>query len=970
MIKDMKRILLVMCALCTMMAQAKTYEYKTVEGDPMQARIYKLDNGLTVYLSENKEKPEIQTFIAVRAGSQNDPLESTGLAHYQEHIMFKGTKSYGTTNYAAEVPNLNAIDSLYEVYGATTDPEQRKAVYHLIDSFSYESSKIAIANEFDKLMNAIGATGVNAFTSEDMTCYHEVIPAGELTRWAMIESDRFQNLVVRGFHTELETVYEEFNMYSTMDQMKVLQATDNVLFPNIPYRQHTVLGTPEDLKNPSLKNIKQFYNTYYRPNNVAVLLAGDFDFDHAIAVVDEYFGGWQAQDIPAYVQPEQADLTAHKDTVVYGKEAPEVWLAWKLPNIRHEDRYVFEMLQTVLSNGKCGLLDVDIEQKQMLLSVDDFFEPGNDFSKFYLIGQPKEKQSLEDVRRLLLAEVEKVQKGEFSDELLQSIMRNKKRNALIGLQNNSTRVYKFLEAHIYQIPYEQIVHQLDLMEQVTKDDIVRVANDYLKDNYVCVFKKTGNNDVNPEKVDKPAITPIEMNRDAQSEFCTNLINMSSEQLTPQFLDFDKDLSRSELPNGVELLYRQNTENELADLSFIIGKGSDQDPVLEYAANLMDYLGTANMTAEEFQTQLYALAAEAWTYVSSNELEVGVYGLQETLPEALQLMEERIMTAKPDDKILKELINDNIKAHNDEKKDQRSCFIQLMSYGMMGAQAMQQRTMTPKQLKKLTAAEVLNRLRALIPAIERVEYFGPMSENDVKELLSHSMLLAQADSSKRVEAKHIEAEVINKSEVLIAPYDANNTYLLSYANWGEVYTPKDEALIRLFNEYFSGSMGAIVFQELREARALCYASSASYETASYAGENNIFFTYIISQNDKLRDCIEAFDSICNVLPRSQSAFDNAKIALLKQIEKRRYVRNAPINAYVSFRELGWDHDYWEDIYNEVQKLTLDDIVAFQQKHVANRTYRYMILGNAKDYDMKYLQSIGTVKKLKLKDIFVY
>ena len=282
----MKKIFFLVAAVALLSACQK-YSYSTVEGDPLQTRIYKLDNGLTVYLSQNKEKPEIQTFIAVRAGAQNDPLESTGLAHYQEHIMFKGTKSYGTTDYEKEVPNLNAIDSLYELYGATTDTEERKAIYHLIDSFSYENSKIAIANEFDKLMGAIGASGVNAYTTNDRTCYFEVIPSGELKRWAMIESDRFQNLVVRGFHTELETVYEEFNMYSTMDVEKVELAVNQLLYPDIPYRQHVTLGTQEDLKNPSLKNIKKFYQTYYRPNNVAIILAGDLDYDKTIKIIDE-----------------------------------------------------------------------------------------------------------------------------------------------------------------------------------------------------------------------------------------------------------------------------------------------------------------------------------------------------------------------------------------------------------------------------------------------------------------------------------------------------------------------------------------------------------------------------------------------------------------------------------------------------------------------------------------------------------
>jgi len=461
-----------------------------------------------------------------------------------------------------------------------------------------------------------------------------------------------------------------------------------------------------------------------------------------------------------------------------------------------------------------------------------------------------------------------------------------------------------------------------------------------------------------------------MNRDAQSQFCTDLLAMKAERQKPQFLDFHKDLSVSTLDNGVELLYRQNKENELSQLNFVIGKGSDQDPKLSFAGNMLDYLGTAELTAEQYKTQLYYLAAEAWTSIGDNEVEMGVYGLQETLTDALKLLEDQLLTVAPDEAILKELIKDNIKSHNDEKSEQRACFTHLMEYGLAGAEAVQKRTLTPAQMNQLSAEKVLANLRDLLPAIERVEYYGPLSEEELKQMLQSSRLLAKADASKRETAKRIVPQQVNEQEVMIAPYDANNIYLVGYANWGEVYSPKDEALICLFNEYFDGSMGSIVFQEMREARALCYASGANYATPSYQGDNNYFYTFILSQNDKLQECIETFDSICNVLPLSQSAFDNAKTSLLKQIEQRRYVRMAPITYFVRYRDLGWDHDYWEDIYRETQKLTLDDVVAFQQAHVANRTYRYLILGNEKELDTKYLESLGAVKRLTLEDIFVY
>jgi len=965
----MKKIICALMAFIALTVYGKEYTFQTVEGDPLQARIYTLDNGLTVYLTQNKEKPEIQTFIVVRAGSQNDPLESTGLAHYQEHIMFKGTKQYGTTSYDKELPNLQAIDSLYEVYGHTTNPETRKAIYHQIDSISYESSKIAIANEFDKLMSGIGATGVNAYTSAEQTCYHEVIPSCELVRWAMIESDRFRNLVIRGFHTELETVYEEYNMYSTDDFDKVSLAIDQALYPDVPYRQHTVLGTQKDLKNPSLKNIRKFYDTFYRPNNVAVCLSGDFEFDHAIKVIDAFFGNWEAKEIPSPIHYEQASLKAHKDTVVYGKESPEVYLAWKMPGIKHEDIDALEVMDYVLQNGKCGLFDIDVSQKQLLLSARSMLWGGGDYSTYYLVGSPKEKQKLEEVRRILLAEIDKLKNGDFSEELLPAIIRNQKRAELVRLQYNSARVQKFVTAHIYQIPYEDIVNDLARKEKITKEDIVRVANKYFTDSYVCVFKEHNEN-ANPPKMDKPQITPIEMNRERTSEFYDRLMVVPSERIQPQFLDYDKDLSRSLLPNGVELLYRRNTADDLSSLVFIANKGTDQDPYLEFASDMLGYLGTSSLSTDEYQQALYREAAEAYVGSGANESEFFLYGLNESLPAAMALMEEHVLTAKPDDNVLKELVKDHIKAHNDAKKDQYACFAQLNQLGIYGTDAQKKRTLLPKQMNKMSSADLLTRLRNLVPAIERVAYYGPLTEQEVKAMLASSRLLAQADPAKRIQPKHVEKQQVKKAEVLVAPYKANNVFIFAYANWGEVYTPKDLAIIKLFNEYFDGSMGGIVFQEMREARALCYSSWAGYATPDYKGETNYFTKGVMSQNDKLKECILTLDTLCNAMPISQNAFDNAKDALLKQLEKRRIVRDGVLWAYINYTDLGWDHDMYEDIYQEVQKLTLDDVIKFQQNHVADRTYRYMILGDPKELDMNFLKTLGPVKKLTLKDIFIY
>ena len=221
--------------MATACAETSPFKYESVPNDPLKARIYTLDNGLKVYMTVNKETPRIQTYIAVRVGGKNDPAETTGLAHYFEHLMFKGTQRFGTQNYEQEKPMLDQIEQLFEVYRKTTDEAERQAIYHQIDSVSYEASKLAIPNEYDKLMSAIGATGTNAYTGFDQTVYVEDIPSNQIDNWAKIQADRFENNVIRGFHTELETVYEEKNMSLTSDGRKVYEAVLTALFPDHPY---------------------------------------------------------------------------------------------------------------------------------------------------------------------------------------------------------------------------------------------------------------------------------------------------------------------------------------------------------------------------------------------------------------------------------------------------------------------------------------------------------------------------------------------------------------------------------------------------------------------------------------------------------------------------------------------------------------------------------------------------------------
>ena len=472
-----------------MSAQAKDYKFTTVEGDLMKTRIYTLDNGLKVFLSVNQEKPRIQTYIAVRTGSKNDPAETTGLAHYLEHLMFKGTNKFGTNNVEAEAPLLADIEQRYEAYRKLTDPEARKQAYHEIDSVSQLAAQYFIPNEYDKLMAAIGAEGTNAFTSNDVTCYTEDIPSNEIENWAKIQSDRFQNMVIRGFHTELEAVYEEYNIYLTDDGDKVWSALGKKLTPTHPYGTQTTIGTQEHLKNPSITNIKNYFNKWYVPNNVAICMAGDLDMDKTIAIIDKYFSNWKpGADVSQPVFPIQKPLTAPADTSVIGQQAEQVWVGWLAKKASDLQCDTLDVIGDMLSNGKAGIFDLNLNQTMKVQSAGAGLQNQQDYSAFILMGQPMPNQSLKEVRALMMDEIENLKKGNFSDDLLPSVINNMKLNYQRSLENNRWRTTQFMRAFINGEPWEQHIGKIDRVSKMTKQQIVEFANRYFTDGYATIFK--------------------------------------------------------------------------------------------------------------------------------------------------------------------------------------------------------------------------------------------------------------------------------------------------------------------------------------------------------------------------------------------------------------------------------------------------------------------------------------------------
>jgi predicted Zn-dependent peptidase len=966
----MKKILMILSlVMLGMSAQAKDYKFTTVEGDLMKTRIYTLDNGLKVFLSVNQEKPRIQTYIAVRTGSKNDPAETTGLAHYLEHLMFKGTNKFGTNNVEAEAPLLADIEQRYEAYRKLIDPEARKQAYHEIDSVSQLAAQYFIPNEYDKLMAAIGAEGTNAFTSNDVTCYTEDIPSNEIENWAKIQSDRFQNMVIRGFHTELEAVYEEYNIYLTDDGDKVWSALGKKLTPTHPYGTQTTIGTQEHLKNPSITNIKNYFNKWYVPNNVAICMAGDLDMDKTIAIIDKYFSNWKpGADVSQPVFPIQKPLTAPADTSVIGQQAEQVWVGWLAKKASDLQCDTLDVIGDMLSNGKAGIFDLNLNQTMKVQSAGAGLQNQQDYSAFILMGQPMPNQSLKEVRALMMDEIENLKKGNFSDDLLPSVINNMKLNYQRSLENNRWRTTQFMRAFINGEPWEQHIGKIDRVSKMTKQQIVEFANRYFTDGYATIFKTQGI-DSTQKKIDKPAITPIQANRDQKSAFVKEIQESQVEPIQPVFVDYKKDLTVSETKNKLPLLYKKNTGDELFNLVFHYEFGHEDDNRYDIASNYLDYVGTDKLSAMEIKQQFYKLACNYYVNVNGDNLNISLSGLSENMPAALQLLENVLHNAKADKESYNQFVDLTLKSRNDRKKDQRTCFDYLYSYAVYGPHNLRRDDMTEQQLREADPQQLLDLLGDLSTKQHKVLYYGPLSEKELSALLSKEHKTPKKLASVPVGQPFIEQSA-TKNEVWIAPYDAKNIYMRMYHNEGRTWNPEEAAVQEVFNEYFGGGMNGIVFQEMREARGLAYNAYAYYYRPNEKDRKEYYMTHIITQNDKMSDCITHFSEILNEMPASETAFQIAKDAVTKRLASARITKSGVINSYLISQKMGLDISFNELIYKNLEKVTLQDIVNFEKATIANKPYRYVILGDEKELDMKVLEKIGPIKRLTTEEVFGY
>lgn len=971
-IKNALLILLLLPFCANLFAQK--YDYEMVKGDPSQSLIYTLDNGLKIYMSILKDEPRIQTFIAARTGSKNDPSDATGLAHYLEHMLFKGSSKIASLDWEKEKILLEQISDLYELNRTASD-DQRKSIYRQIDSLSGLAAKYVATNEYDKMVSSLGAKRTNAYTWIDQTVYVNDIPSNGLEKWLKLESERFRELVLRLFHTELEAVYEEFNIGQNNVYRKMNKAMMEGLFPDHPYGTQTTIGTGEHLKRPSMVKIHEYFSTYYVPNNMAIVLSGDFDPDNAVDLIKKYFGNYKSKKLPKYKVPELAAITQPVIKEIVSKESETISMGWRLPSVRDKSMRIATLASSILFNGRVGLIDLNLVEKQMVgPRAYAYVSEASDYSSFMMSAIPKQGQKLEEVQELLLEQLDLLKKGEFEDWMLEACINDIEYNKIKGLESNYSRANNLLESFISMKPWKDVIEDVDAMRKITKKELVDFVNQYLKqDAMVVVYKREGNAE-DIYSIEKPAITPVAVNRDEESAFKRAWDKLDQPPLEPVFLDYKNLLKEEELDNGVKFTYMNNPANKTFSMSYVIDVGSYNDKVMPVAIQYLDFLGTDKYSASEFKKELFKLGINFSVNVSEYESYVSLYGLERSLEKGIQLFEELLANVVKDESALESMVMAMKKERADDKKEKSYILYDaMMNYGMYGFNSPFMYRLSDEELDDLDADVLIQKIKSITSFKHNVFYYGNNNKEYVASVLNKFHLLPSKLKDAPVIQKFIEKPTEENEVVFVNIPDMAQAQILMLSKGNKGYSMDEDINSRLYNEYFGSGLSSIVFQEIRESRALAY-SAYTYNMSPYRKDQSSYLrAFVGTQVDKLPEAIPAMMEIINEMPVSGDLIHGAAKAIIKKMNSER-VKNSRI--YWNYRALqrkGLDFDMRKNVYEEISKAADDKSYAikmvekFHENNIKNRNFTYLVIGDENKVDMNFLKKLGEFKKFTIDEI---
>ena len=938
--------------------------------DPLKVYSFKLDNGLTVILNEDHNTTSVFGAIAVKGGGKRDPKDATGIAHYLEHLLFKGTQEMGTIDYEKEKIFLDSIEIKYNELGMVLDSQQRLAIQKEINRLSVSAAQYAIPNEFDRIMEEMGGSWVNAFTSNDAIVYLNKFPGNQFEKWLEVYSHRFINPVFRLFQAELETVYEEKNRSMDNFYRQVFQTFSKNFFKKHPYGQQTILGSVEHLKNPSLSKMKEYFDTYYVPNNMALILTGDIYIDEIKPIIEEKFGVWGAGKTPDELNIAEDPFNGRE---YINKDITPIkmgMLGYRTVPAGNDDQIILDVCISLLtndsSNGLIDLLRVENQLQGAGAYNMNFVDHGG--ANFYFFPSPG--QSLEDAESLVMNQIQRLKSKDFSDDFFEAVKLTMTRNYEENIENMEGRLFTLIDVYINNQDWNDVVDWPKRLDKITKDDIARISNKYFGDNYLVFHSNEGN--IEKQTLSKPPFDPIiPENSEAKSDFSKRISEIPNRESKLRFIEFKRGFSKnndvnfSNILNRTTLYHTHNPINSIFDLTLSYGVGNLQIPQLEQTTEILNLLGTENYSFNEFKSRLQKIGTTISFDSDKNYLRINVKGFDKYFVESVKYLNEFMSNVKGDDSKIK-ILTDNAESSRKIENEQPATIGRaLRDFVMLGQDSYYLRRMSVDEIEKSNSEDYINYFNEAMNYELDILYTGQLELKDVSKTIKNNLSLnkkpIKSNSPLDVKSKKYDKDKV----YLVNDSDAVQSQIY-FSVSGNKINSLERSTSRAYNKYFGSGMSSIVFQEIREFRSLAYSSWGYFITPYRNGGDGNFMGYVGCQADKTLDAISVFKDITYNMPEKPERINQIKSGLIQTINSERpNFRDYPLRV-MNWRRTGYFDDPRKKQVRYFDKMSFNDIVKFQKKHIVDKPMVISLFTDQSQVNMNELSKYGEIIVLDKKD----
>ena len=929
-----------------------------------------LENGLTVWLNEDHTQPKVLGAVVVKAGAKDCP--NTGIAHYFEHMMFKGTDKIGTVDYEKEKEILDRIAAKYDELAATKEASERKALQKQINELSVEAAAYVIPNEFDRLISRYGGTKLNAGTSLDYTVYFNTFSPQYMEQWAEINSERLIHPVFRLFQNELETVYEEKNMYGDYVGGISIERLKERYFAPHPYA-YPVIGSTENLKNPRLSEMQRFFEEYYVASNMGLILCGDFRTEEVLPILRRTFSRIRKGEAPKQ-EPVELPPFEGKERMKLKVPMPFVKmmaLGFRGVPANHPDEVALKVAVSLLNNANgTGFLDKLTVEHRVVASM-AVNECMNEAGILAIFVVPKLLfQSYSAAEKLVWREIERIKKGEFSEETFQSLKLEQKREYVSALEDMNMRAQVMMRVYSQGKRWEEYLDELKRIDFLTREDVIEVAQKYFTRNYLYVTKTTGR--YKKDHLPKPDYIPVRPDHlQAQSAYAKSLEELPVKSFGPRFID-EASLAITDvtLSPFVHFYTTPNPVNDIFSLDIYYGTGLKENPLLAQVASYMHFVGTERESFETFRNRLQALGSTLMFEASNTNFVVRVTGFDANMAETIALVGNFMQHAQADERKMDQVVDEMKVVEKAFFNSSENLAQALIEYATFGNESRFLKKPSLKEFRKLKGEDLVSLFRALQQCACTVHYCGNLPQEKVAKMAAHYFRLS--DVSRPSGYPWIRPlQTYEAPRVFFLDMkEVSQSIVYGYVRGEAVDDPKERCASKLFSGYFGGDMSSLMFQEIREFRSFAYHVNGKYHLPSFQGKGKpgFFRTLFSTQADKTLDALGVLQSLLDDMPRRPERVEAVKQNL----------RNEVNNAFPSFRDLsariamyrreGFNADPNRKLLEYIAPMAMEDIEQFYERQVKGRPVVYAVVGNSRRIDMEKLASFGTLEKVKIKDIY--